>query len=66
MSEARELGIQIALKILENSEWFSAQQQEAGQSHPDWHAGWSKTPKIQLDGRFSREELIAILYFHPS
>ena len=53
-----------ALEILNKSEWFDSAQ-AVGQQHPDWHAAWTGTLKVRLDGRFSRDELLALLHFHP-
>jgi len=54
-----------ALKTLAGSEWFACAQAD-GQRRPDWHAGFGKSLKVRLDGRFSLEELQALIHFHPS
>lgn len=51
-----------AIDILEKGDIDSYYPTESSQ-RPAWGSG--ENPQIQLDGFFTRDELLAILHFHP-
>jgi hypothetical protein len=51
-----------ALDVLEGADYIDG---KPNSREPDWHTFGSDTVAISLDGRFTREELLAVLHFHP-